>query len=247
MGTNTGMVFDVQEHPGLGLSAEAEGGEVRLGSREWCNVAVDMGDLTAGPELWLSQPGKKPVQFLFEDCLRHKAADTIAELEKMGLAVELLSGDRPSVAADVAAQAGILQWRASVKPEGKVERLSELKALGRTVLMVGDGLNDAPALSSAHVSMSPATASDVSQTAADFVFQGRSLSAVVEAVRVARFSHKLVVQNFGMAFLYNAVAVPLAIMGFVTPLFAAVAMSSSSLIVCANSMRLKVKEKENKK
>ncbi|MEH6403063.1 MAG: heavy metal translocating P-type ATPase [Sneathiella sp.] len=246
MGDETGMVVDVEEHPGRGLSTKIPQGDVRLGSREWCNISADAGDLSFGPELWLSQAGRKPVQFLFEDCLRHKAAETIAELESLGLSVELLSGDRATVAADVAAQVGIRQWRASVKPEGKVERLQELKKQGRTVLMVGDGLNDAPALSVAHVSMSPSTASDISQTAADFVFQGRSLSAVVEAIRVARFSHKLVVQNFGMAFLYNAIAVPLAIMGFVTPLFAAVAMSSSSLVVCANSMRLKAKARENK-
>lgn len=243
VGSSSGDLGGVAEHPGLGLCAQAPNGEVRLGSREWCDVDAEAGDNLAGPELWLKQPGKTAIQFLFEDRLREKAAETISELERLGLSVELLSGDRASVAEGVARQAGISHWRASVKPEGKVERLVELKEQGRTVLMVGDGLNDAPALSVAHVSMSPSTASDVSQTAADFIFQGRSLAAVVEAVKVAKFSHKLVVQNFGMAFLYNAIAVPLAIMGFVTPLFAAVAMSSSSLVVCANSMRLKARAK----
>jgi Cu2+-exporting ATPase len=125
-----------------------------------------------------------------------------------------------------------------MQPGGKVARLQELQEQGHKVLMVGDGLNDAPALTAAHVSMSPANASDVSQTAADFIFQGKKLNAVLETIKVARKSQTLVTQNFGLAFAYNAIAVPLAVFGFVTPLFAAIAMSASSLIVCANSMRL---------
>ncbi|GLQ05987.1 cation-translocating P-type ATPase [Sneathiella chinensis] len=232
---------DVTEHPGRGLSVVLKDGEVRLGSREWCGVPADFKDANdpqEGPELWFAQPGRQPIRFLFEDCLRHDAVETIAALKKAGLQVELLSGDRAPVAEKVAATIGIDDWQAGVKPEQKTARLEELKAAGRTVLMVGDGLNDAPALAMAHVSMSPSTAADVSQTAADFVFQGRGLGAVLEAVRVARFSHRLVIQNFGLAFLYNAIAVPLAIAGFVTPLFAAIAMSASSLVVCFNSMRL---------
>ena len=144
----------------------------------------------------------------------------------------------------MAVDAGIDHWQAGIKPEGKVARLEVLKKEGRTVLMVGDGLNDAPALAAANVSISPATASDVSQTAADFVFQGRKLGAVVEAVKVSRMAHSLVLQNFGLAFLYNAIAIPLAVLGFVTPLFAAIAMSSSSLVVVFNSMRLKIGERK---
>ncbi len=243
-GINSGDALDVTEHPGLGLSIQTDAGEVKLGSREWCGVESGDGLQEVGPELWMSQPGKENIQFLFQDVLRKSAKETISALKKMGMQVELLSGDRDVVAKEVAVEVGIDNWRAFIKPEGKVDRLLELKNQGRTVLMVGDGLNDAPALSTAHVSISPASASEISQTAADFVFQGSSLDAVVETVKVARLSHKLVVQNFSLAFLYNAIAVPLAILGFVTPLFAAVAMSSSSLIVCANSLRLKSRERK---
>jgi len=228
----------VEEHPGQGLKIDAAEGEIRLGSRDWCNISVDAHGHDDKPELWLVEADKPPVQFLFEDKLRPDAKETIKALKNLGLAVELLSGDRENVVRSVAMQAGIDTWTGGVRPEGKVSYLEELQNQGKHVLMVGDGLNDAPALTTAHVSMSPATAADVSQIAADFVFQGRSLGAVLETVKVARFSYRLVVQNFGLAFGYNAIAVPLAVLGFVTPLFAAIAMSASSLIVCANSMRL---------
>ncbi|MEP5697206.1 MAG: heavy metal translocating P-type ATPase [Sneathiella sp.] len=234
----------VSEHPGDGLSVNTGDGEVRLGNRAWCQVDQRITTAPEGPEMWLVRPGRNPVQFLFQDRLRAGAAETITALQKLGLHVELLSGDQQSVVAKMAAEAGIEQWHAGVKPEGKVTRLTALKEEGRTVLMVGDGLNDAPALATAHVSMSPATASDVSQTAADFVFQGRDLGAVLEAVKVSRLSHRLVIQNFGLAFLYNAIAVPLAVLGFVTPLFAAVAMSASSLVVVFNSLRLKLGDRK---
>lgn len=236
---------NVEELPGFGLRAIINGSEIRLGSRRWClDETTPLRDINHLPEIWLRREGAAPVQFLFEDRLRPDAVRTVAGLKKLGLKVELLSGDREEVASIIAIEAGIDIFRFEVRPDGKVERLKTLQDEGRKVLMVGDGLNDAPALVAAHVSMSPANAADVSQTAADFIFQGKSLGAVLETVRVARFSQRLVTQNFGLAFGYNAIAVPLAMLGYVTPLFAAIAMSASSLIVCANSMRLGAKRKE---
>lgn len=228
----------VIEHPGCGL----EWGAVRLGSRRWVCPADDRdggdGDSASGPELWLSQPGTAPCRFAFTDALRPDAVEAVAALVKLGLKIELLSGDRPVTVRAIAGHLGITDWRAGCSPADKCARLAELAAQGHHVLMVGDGLNDAPALAAAHVSLSPSTAVDVSLTAADVVFQGQRLSPVVEIVEVARRADRLVKQNFAMSFLYNVVTVPMAVLGLVTPLLAAVAMSSSSIIVIANALRL---------
>jgi Cu2+-exporting ATPase len=226
----------VVEHPGQGLSVATPDGEIRLGSRVFCGVPDDVEG--AKTELWLAVPGNEPVRFAFADRLRPDAAATIAALQARGLAVELLSGDRPAAVADVARAAGIATWRAGCTPAAKEARLAELRAAGRRTLMIGDGLNDAPALAAADVSLSPATAADVSQTAADAVFQGDRLAPVVEVLDVAKRAGRLVRQNIMLAIGYNILAVPLAMAGLVTPLLAAIAMSSSSLLVIGNALRL---------
>lgn len=223
----------VAEHPGQGLSA----GEIRLGSRRWCGVAED-DSATAGPELWLARPGVPPVRFAFADEVRSDAHAVIAELTRLGFRIELLSGDRPAAVAAVAERLGLSTWKAACSPAEKCARMAELAGQGRRVMMVGDGLNDAPALAAALVSLSPSTAVDVSQTAADAIFQGDRLGPVTEVLAVARKAERLVKQNFALAFLYNVITVPLAVAGMVTPLIAAIAMSTSSLLVIANAMRL---------
>ncbi len=241
---------DVTEHPGRGLSTPAAGGDVRLGNRPFCGVtdeaARDAGADAGGdgdggrggPEMWLSRPGRPAVRFSFRDQLRPDAAEVVAALTARGLTVELLSGDREPVVAAAARAAGIAGWAAARSPADKVARLEALAAAGKRVLMVGDGLNDAPALAAAHVSASPASAVDISQTAADLVFQGARLTPVLEALDVARRADSLVKQNFVLSFAYNAVTIPLAIGGLVTPLIAAAAMSGSSVAVISNALRL---------
>ncbi|WP_417793562.1 heavy metal translocating P-type ATPase [Terasakiella pusilla] len=218
----------VQEIPGNGLAWQ----DVRLGSRNWCGD--EAAPLSAGPELWLNQPDKAPICFRFEDNLRSDAQDVINQLKAQGYGLHLLSGDRTEPVRKVAEDLAIDDWKAQCTPKAKCDALEKLDH----PLMVGDGLNDAPALAAAHVSLSPSTAIDVSQTAADAVFQGDRLRPVIEALGVAKKAEILVKQNFALAFIYNGVTIPLAVAGYVTPLIAAVAMSTSSLVVIANALRL---------
>jgi len=228
-------VAGVREYPGQGLGLRTEAGEIRLGRRDWCGgPAVE----TDGPEMWFAEPGKAPVQIRFEDRLRVDAPEVVAALKAQGYGVELLSGDREAVVVKAAEGLGIERFQAQCTPADKRQRLETLANEGRKVVMVGDGLNDAPALAAAHASLSPSSAIDVSQTAADVVFQGQKLSPVLEALAVSKRADRLVKQNFALAFLYNSITIPLAVAGMITPLVAAVAMSSSSIVVIGNSLRL---------
>jgi Cu2+-exporting ATPase len=173
----------------------------------------------------------------FADPLRTDAAETVAALRTLGLPASILSGDRAAPVADLAARLG-LEARGEASPTAKLAVLEGLKARGHRPLMVGDGLNDGPALAAAHASIAPGTASDASQQAADAVFIGEGLMPVALAVRVARQTMRIVRQNFAFSIAYNLLAVPLALAGLVTPLVAAIAMSVSSLVVVANSLRL---------
>ncbi len=231
---NAKAVDGVSEIAGAGLVV----GGFRLGSRAHVGVSSAPGTDTPGLELWLSKPAAAPIRFRFNDPLRSDAASIIAKLKQLKIPVELLSGDREQTVAEVAGLTGIIHWRAQTPPARKVERLQELAGQGKRVMMVGDGLNDAPALAAAYVSISPSTAVDVTRTAADVVFQGERLEPVLEALLVAKQSRTLVLQNFFLAIGYNLFTVPLAIAGMVTPLIAAIAMSSSSLVVIANALRL---------
>lgn len=216
----------------MGLQA----GHVRLGNREWCGVENQ--PASSHSELWLKVADEEPVLFTFRDRLRRDAGLVVKWFQEKGFRVELLSGDREDVVVEVARELGIEHFQAAAKPQDKINRLEELKAQGAKILMVGDGLNDAPALSAAHVSISPSTAADVSQTAADFIFQSQRLESLVSTYQIAVQSRRLVFTNFALAAVYNIIAVPFAAAGMLTPLIAALAMSSSSIIVTANALRL---------
>ena len=226
----------VREEPGCGLEWQGPQGRVRLGRRDWCGATAE--PETDAPEIWLDRPGEAPVRFAFDDVPRDDAGEIVGWLRARGYRIELLSGDREPAVAAVAAAVGIDRYQSGCHPADKVARLEALAAAGRKVLMIGDGLNDSPALAAAHVSLSPASAADIAQTAADAVFQGEHLAPVREALGVARRAEALVRQNFSLAFGYNVLAIPLAVLGFVTPMIAALSMSASSLVVVGNALRL---------
>ena len=175
--------------------------------------------------------------FAVRQRLRPDAASAVAALQQCGIAVEILSGDREPAVHHAAQSLGIHEWRAGVTPADKIARIEELKRHGVRVMMVGDGMNDAPALAAAHVSMSPVTATHLSQATADLVFLGDRLTPVVAAIGFSRKALRLMRQNLWLAAGYNLLAVPLAIVGLATPLVAAAAMSGSSLLVILNALR----------
>lgn len=229
----------VREIPGCGLEWDGGDGTHRLGSRVFVGLADERADQESrGPELCYARPGEAAVVFRFTDAPRPDAAAVVAAFRNAGISVHLLSGDREAVVKETARDLGIENWQARITPDGKLRYLEDLRAAGRHPAMIGDGLNDAPALAAALVSLSPASGADISRTAADIVFQGGELGPVWEAYRTSRRAEALVRQNFVMAFGYNIFTIPLAVAGFVTPLIAAVAMSSSSLIVIGNALRL---------
>lgn len=228
------VAANVRETPGAGLEAQEGGVNLRLGSAVWCDAVSADND----SELWFREAGQPPVRFIFQDNLRSDVRGLVAALSARGLVVEMLTGDMPAVARDVAREIGISMWRADMRPADKVARLERLRGDGRRVLMVGDGLNDAAALALAHVSIAPGSAADVSQLAADMVLRSEALLPILEAICVARKARVLVLENFALAALYNLIAIPLAALGMVTPLLAAATMSSSSLLVSLNALRL---------
>ncbi|MDR3373255.1 MAG: heavy metal translocating P-type ATPase [Ancalomicrobiaceae bacterium] len=235
-----------REIAGFGIEAEVDGRLERLGSAEFCGVDQTVVDdlLSRHPRASLVAyaPGDQaPVLFAFRQGLRVDAAVTCTRLKKMGYALEILSGDRVEAVSSVARELGIATWSAALRPADKIARLEALKAAGSRVLMVGDGLNDAPALAAAHVSLSPVTAVHLAQAAADAVFLGDRLAPVADALAIARRSHAAMIENLSISVVYNLIAVPIAIAGLVTPLLAALAMSGSSVIVTLNALRLKLK------
>jgi Cu2+-exporting ATPase len=219
----------ITEIPGQGVEGHTAGAVWRLGKGGWAGN---------GEGTLLGRDGVTLATFSFEDRPRADARSALAVLKSELGPVEMLSGDNEAACRTVADDLGIETYASGLLPAQKVARIEELTGQGKKPLMVGDGLNDAPALGAAYVSMAPATAADVGRNAADFVFLHESLNAVPVTLEVARRAGALIRQNVAIAIVYNIFAVPIAILGYVTPLIAAIAMSTSSIIVIANALRL---------
>ena len=233
-------ITHIAEHSGLGLEGKYNGKTIKLGSRKWIGeIKSSQSDML---EIWLEIEGQgAATPIYFTDILREDSAEIVAQFKKHGVTPIILSGDRSEVVQKIAKECDVDKFYSEIKPTEKYDIMEELKAAGHKVLMVGDGLNDAPVLSGADVSIAPGSAIDMAQNAADIVFMGDKLAPVLEVYKTATMAQKLVKQNFALAVIYNIFAVPLAIAGFVTPLLAAIAMSGSSLIVIANSFRLRLR------
>ena len=238
---DSGPFPGAQEAAGLGVRALVEGVELRLGSPAFCGAEEQAAaTLAAHPDasvICFRAGEGTPFAIPVRQDLRPDAAEVIASLRESGRRVLILSGDRSSAVAAVAGRLGVAEWEAGLAPQDKIARIEALQRGGARVLMVGDGLNDAPALAAAHASLSPATAAHVSQAAADALFLGRRLAPVLAVLSAGRRARRLMLQNLGISAGYNLLAVPLAALGFLTPLIAALAMSGSSVVVTLNALR----------
>jgi len=238
-GLSISPALDVREEPGIGLSTGHGQGLQRLCAPRTLSAASsqDVG-FSSGSAVAFQAGNKTPIIFRFADELREDADHVLGALKAAGYRRDILSGDTTESVASVSQHLSVDQWRAEMTPADKVAYLNLLKSEKYNVVMVGDGLNDAPSLATTHASMSPTTAAHISQNAADVVFQGEKLAPILQTLSTAKFAKRLVVQNFLLAIGYNVVFVPLAILGLVTPLVAAVAMSISSVSVTANALRI---------
>jgi Cu2+-exporting ATPase len=228
------------EVPGQGVRGMLGQTEMRLGRPSFCGaeqLANERAKLDPEASIVAFSLGEAKYVFAVRQGLRPDAEAMIAALQKRNIQLEILSGDREPAVRAAARALGIGEWRAGVTPADKIARIEDLKRGGHKVLMVGDGLNDAPSLAAAHVSMSPISAAHLSQATADLVFLGKPLAPVVAAVDYARKALSLMRQNLWLAVGYNFLAVPIAISGVVTPLIAAAAMSGSSVLVMLNALR----------
>lgn len=233
-GVKPAAVQEITEVPGYGAEGLYRGSRVRLGRAAW--VGAEQGSQTAA---WLDSGAGAAKAFLFTDALRPGAAEAVQALKEAGKDVLLISGDTTGAVEDLARRLGITKWVAEALPADKSARVQILSDQGKKVLMVGDGLNDTAALAAAHVSVSPASALDAARVASDIVLLGQDLEPIAEACGVAQKATRRIRENFRIATLYNVIAVPLAIAGLATPLIAALAMSTSSITVSLNALRLR--------
>lgn len=223
--TPLAALSDIRERPGTGLVAQWDGLPVSLGRDDEGNTCFCIADNT-----WILDRSES----LITD-----AASTIETLKTMGFSVHILTGDTETKAARIARELGLDQVEAAMTPERKQAFVAALQAQGQRVLMIGDGLNDTGALTEAHASMAPGSALEASRSAADVILTSGRLSGIAQTLRTAQAARRRILENFGLAASYNAVAIPLALAGFATPLLAALAMSTSSVTVILNALRVR--------
>jgi Cu2+-exporting ATPase len=236
---------EVQVLPGLGALGSVAGHRVIVGNRRLMEERAV--SLAAHPEedtdtdtlVYVAVDGQAVGLVRMADPLRPDAAEAVEALKAMGIAVHLFSGDRSAPVQTVARQTGITDARGGMLPGDKLEALRALQAQGRTVAMVGDGVNDAPAMTQADISMAVSTASDLSLEAAKMILLRARLMGAVEAIAISRRTFRVIQENLALSIGYNVLAIPLAMAGYVVPLVAAISMALSSLLVVGNALKLR--------
>jgi len=227
----------LRHEAGRGMEGRVDGRRVRIGERRFCAALAGSPPAEAHAQVYLAEEGRWLAAFEVEDALRPEAEDVVRALGARGLRVHLLSGDEPDRVAALAQRLRIPAWRGGATPQDKLDYVAALQSTGRTVVMVGDGLNDAPVLARADASIALGEGADAAQQQADLVLTGGRLGALQDALAVARAAMRLVRQNLGWALAYNAVALPAAALGWIGPWEAALGMSASSFIVVLNALR----------
>jgi P-type Cu2+ transporter len=217
---------------GRGVTGTVDGRRYRLGRADFAAGRADDG------AIWLGDGACALARFELADPLREDAAAAIATLAAQGIAVEIASGDAEAAVAEVAGLLGIGRWQARMSPEEKLARVHALQRSGRHVAMVGDGINDAPVLAGADVSLALGGGAALAHRAADLVLSGSQLLRLPQAIALARRTRRVLRQNFAWAIAYNVLALPFAAAGLVTPWVAALGMAGSSLLVTLNALRL---------
>jgi P-type Cu2+ transporter len=237
-----------KETHGLGQEGYYNGTLVRLGRASWVGVPQDIlkhhaekGHKTTCS--WMKNHHGEFICFEFSDTLREDARATLKELHDQHYATTLLSGDEKTVAHAIGETLDITDIHGNLTPLEKVQIIEKAMQSGQSPLMIGDGLNDAPALLSAKASISLASASDLAQNAADIVFVGDRLNPIVQSLSIAKQAYRRMIENITLSLIYNVCAIPLAVLGYVTPLWASIAMSTSSVVVILNALRIHEKNK----
>ena len=235
---------DTRNHPGAGISACIDNTQWYIGHADFIteHTGADCDGLRDSPEggsqVILADSRQVHARFLLNDTLRPEAAAVIRKLQDMGKQVILLSGDTPAAAQQLAAVTGIEDIRGGMTPADKLQQVQALQQQGAVVVMIGDGINDAPVLAAADVSVVMREAAHISQASADMVLLSSNLGALTNGLLLARKTLRVIKQNLAWAAGYNLVALPAAALGFVAPWMAAIGMSSSSLLVVLNALRL---------
>jgi Cu2+-exporting ATPase len=224
-----------------GIEGDINGTRWKIGKQEF---VLDQPQAESDESIWLADDSGWLARFYLQDTLRQGAEQTVASLQQQGLEVAVLSGDSSEAVNRVADRLQIENRAARQTPELKLARIEQLRQAGNRVLMIGDGVNDAPVLAAADVSMTVKGGAELANSAADMILTSESLGLVDKAMNTARRARQLVRQNLTWAILYNASVMPLAVSGMLKPWMAAVGMSLSSLLVVANASRLVRKQPE---